>query len=81
MIWILIGAFGVGILTLVSACAIETAVTPQPAVDAQINESDAIQEIASIQDTYFQSISEMNLDLLLTIWDDTDDVSIVSPIR
>ena len=80
MIWKLIGAFGVGILTLVSACATETAIPPQATAEAQIDESEAIQEIELIQDTYFQAVSEMSLDLLLTIWDDTDDVSVVSPI-
>ena len=75
-----VAALGIGILTLVSACATETAVTAQSADVAEIDESDAVREIEAILDIYDQVIAEMNLDLLLTIWADADDVSIVSPV-
>jgi ketosteroid isomerase-like protein len=70
----------IAILALATACATETANPPQSATAVQTDESGDIREIESLQDTYFQAVSEMNLDLLLTIWDDTDDVSVVTPL-
>ena len=64
----------VGLIALLSVALVHVS-------GAQNDESNAIQEIESIQDTYFQSISEINIDLLLTIWDDPADMSAVTPLE
>jgi ketosteroid isomerase-like protein len=58
---------------LLSACTSETP------VQSQSGGSDAQAEITSIIETYDRVVTEMNLELFLTIVADPDSVSIVSP--
>ena len=69
-----------GVLTLATACAGDIPAQSGPSDDSAVVDADAIREIDAVLDTYVQAVNRMDLDLLLTIWADPDDVSVVSPI-